>query len=95
MEFSKAIVDCMQTVRRRLRDESAVNIRLSQPDAIPAMLLACSESESEETRALGRQLSELSGVRPKPVEEPVIPARPLTEEELIAKYTRYAGPLRG
>ncbi|MGH8353827.1 MAG: hypothetical protein ACRERY_09905 [Pseudomonas sp.] len=88
MELNKAILDCMQVLRRRLREELAVNIRLSQSDAIAAMLSACLESRLDETRSLGERLSTLSGIHLKP---PV-----LSEEQLIAKYTsRYAGPLRG
>lgn len=88
MELNKAVLDCMQALRRRLRDELAVDIRLSQADAIPAMLSACVESCQDETRSLGERLTELSGIRLKP---PV-----LSEEQLIAKYTtRYAGSLRG
>ncbi|SFU01187.1 hypothetical protein [Pseudomonas marincola] len=33
MELNKAVIDCMQSLRRRLRAELAVDIRLSQPDA--------------------------------------------------------------
>jgi hypothetical protein len=86
MELTKAVVDCMRTLRRQLRDELAIDIRLSQDDAITAMLAACQQSSQEDTRRLGEQLSELSGVRLK---------RVLSEEELIAQYTRYTGPLRG
>ncbi len=41
MEFNKAVLDCMQHLRRRLRDEQHLEIRLSQPDAVQAMLTAC------------------------------------------------------
>lgn len=41
MKFNKAVLDCMQPLRRRLREEQQLNIRLSQPDAIQAMLTAC------------------------------------------------------
>ena len=41
MELNKAVLDCMQSLRRRLREELSVDIRLSQPDAVEAMLLAC------------------------------------------------------
>lgn len=84
MELTHDVLDCMQKLRRQLRKEQTVDIRLSQPDAVSCMLQACSASLIEETRLLGERLSELSGVRP-----------PLTEEQLIEKYTRYAGPLRG
>jgi hypothetical protein len=87
MELNKAVIDCMQTLRRRLRNELAVNIRLSQPDAINALLLACLESADPSTRALGSELTELTGMQ--------LPPPPLSEEQLIAKYSRYSGPLRG
>jgi hypothetical protein len=87
MELNKAVIDCMQTLRRRLRDELAVNIRLSQPDAINAMLLACLESADPSTRELGSVLTELTGTH--------LPPPPLSEEQLMAKYSRYSGPLRG
>ena len=87
VELTKAVLDCMQTLRRQLRDEQAVDIRLSQPDAILSMLSACAGSQREATRELGEHLSSLTGVHLKP---PV-----LSEEELVRKYTQYAGPLRG
>ncbi|MCY1274578.1 hypothetical protein D9M68_353090 [compost metagenome] len=87
VELTKAVLDCMQTLRRQLREEQAVDIRLSQPDAIPSMLNACAASQCEATRELGEHLSSLTGVRLKPP--------PLSEEELVRKYTQYAGPLRG
>lgn len=60
MELNKAVLDCMQALRRRLREEQAVDIRLSQPDAINAMLSACLGSSDEQTRQLGQRLAELS-----------------------------------
>lgn len=60
MEFNKAVLDCMQSLRRRLREEQHLNIRLSQPDAVTAMLTACLGSGDELTRELGRQLAAYS-----------------------------------
>jgi hypothetical protein len=60
MELNKALLDCMQALRRRLRAELAVDIRLSQHDAINAMLSACLSSSDEETRLLGQRLAQLS-----------------------------------
>jgi hypothetical protein len=60
MELNKAVLDCMQALRRKLRAEQAVDIRLSQTDAISAMLSACLNSSSEETRELGQRLAQLS-----------------------------------
>ena len=87
MELTKSVLDCMQLLRRRLRSEQETDIRLSQPGAVMSMLLACAASEVEETRQLGEKLSELTGLHLAPPQ--------LSEAELIAKYTRYAGPLRG
>ncbi|MVW74837.1 hypothetical protein [Pseudomonas xionganensis] len=60
MELNKAVLDCMQALRRKLREEQAVDIRLSQTDAISAMLSACLASSNEETRQLGQRLAQLS-----------------------------------
>ncbi len=64
MEINKALVDCMQTLRRRLRSEMGVDIRLSQPDAIAAMLAACLRTHDDTTRQLGQRLAELGGLQP-------------------------------
>lgn len=66
MEISKAMVDCMQTLRRRLRSELGVDIRLSQGDSVAAMLAACLRSHDETTRHLGQRLAELSGLQNQP-----------------------------
>jgi len=60
MEFNKAILDCMQQLRRRLREEQQLDIKLSQPDAIQAMLIACLCSGDETTQDLGKQLATYS-----------------------------------
>ncbi|WP_217476636.1 hypothetical protein [Stutzerimonas stutzeri] len=60
MEINKAVLDCMQHLRRRLRDEQQLDIRLSQPDAVQAMLAACLCSNDETTRDLGKQLATFS-----------------------------------
>lgn len=73
MEFNKAVLDCMQHLRRRLRDEQQLNIRLSQPDAIQAMLTACLYSADEITRDLGKQLAMYSD-RPAHFASPSTPA---------------------
>ena len=60
MELNKAVLDCMQALRRRLREELNQDIRLSQPDAVEAMLLACLRCNDQVTRDLGIRLAELS-----------------------------------
>jgi hypothetical protein len=64
MEFNKAVLDCMQHLRRRLREEQQLDIRLSQPDAVQALLAACLCSGNETTRNLGKQLATYSDMPP-------------------------------
>lgn len=71
MELNKEVLDCMKALRRRLREEQAVDIRLSQPDAITAMLAGSLRSSDEQTRHLGLRLAELSE---QP--QPTTPSRP-------------------
>ncbi|MGP0171696.1 hypothetical protein ACSVIJ_07415 [Pseudomonas sp. NCHU5208] len=60
MELNKEILDCMKTLRRRLREEQAIDIRLSQVDAINALLDGSLKSTDEEIRSLGQRLAQLS-----------------------------------
>ena len=39
MELNKEVLDCMKALRRRLREEQDVDIRLSQPNAVGARLV--------------------------------------------------------
>ncbi|MCP8467717.1 hypothetical protein NK553_27580 [Pseudomonas sp. ZM23] len=89
MELNKAVLDCMRELRRRLREEQALEIHYQQSDAIERMLRACADSAREETRRLGERLSELSGVKlPRVVQEPsFLPAS--------GGERQYSGPLRG
>ena len=60
MELNREILDCMKSLRRRLREELALDIRLSQADAVGAMLAACLGSNDEDTRRLGQRLARYS-----------------------------------
>lgn len=64
MELTKPMLDCMQTLRRRLREELGENIHLSQEDVISALLEACGRSDSIQTHRLGEQLAQLCGLAP-------------------------------
>ncbi|MGS8174264.1 hypothetical protein ACU7A6_06825 [Pseudomonas aeruginosa] len=44
MELNKSLLDCMRAVRRRLREEQALDIHFQQRDAIAAMQAACARS---------------------------------------------------
>lgn len=64
MELNKAVLDCMQTLRRRLRDELGADIHLNQSDAVSALLGACAHSDSVRTRELGEELARLCAPQP-------------------------------
>lgn len=87
MELNKAVLDCMQALRRRLRDELTLDIRLSQTDAVEAMLLACLRSTDQDTRNLGIRLAELSDFQgaasavARRAEAPAAPLPPSLGEE--------------
>ncbi|HBO1909746.1 hypothetical protein [Pseudomonas aeruginosa] len=87
MELNKSLLDCMRAVRRRLREEQALDIHFQQRDAIAAMQAACARSGDATTRELGQRLGRLSGVAPPPAEPSLLPAQ--------APSRQYAGPLRG
>lgn len=73
----------MQSLRRRLREEMSLDIRLSQPDAVEAMLLACLRSNDQDTRHLGIRLAELSdsaSTPPTPQRGPESLAPTITED---------------
>jgi hypothetical protein len=96
MELNRAVLDCMKRLRRRLREELAVDIRMSQPDAITTMLSACLTSTSEETRQLGQLLAQYSDQPFAPAAEGSTPrlqaGHPLLSEEPRTKPT--SGSLR-
>lgn len=94
MEMTRDMIMCMQAIRRRLRAETGLDIRISQPDAVRSMLAACAASVSGESRRLGERLAQLTGSAPAPA-PPSVPL--LSEAQLIEKYlqARYSGPLRG
>lgn len=60
MQLNQAVLDCMQALRRRLHDELSVDIRLSQPDAVETLLIACLHSSNQETHDLGIRLAAMS-----------------------------------
>lgn len=92
MELNKAVLDCMQSLRRRLREEMSIDIRLSQPDAINAMLSACLNSNNEETRQLGQKLAQFSdnptAFTPpsKPLQNAIVPPQPTAPTGSLRMY---------
>ena len=59
MEMNKALIDCMQLLRRRVRNEQGIDIHLHQPDAVEALLMASRTSRETQTYQLGERLAQL------------------------------------
>lgn len=98
MEYSKAYFDCLTALRRRLRQEQGLTIRLDEADAIPRMLVASLRSSEAETRELGERLAALGGVQlpaQLPQAELAIQESGFISQEFLASANRYVGPLRG
>lgn len=85
MELNKELLDCMQALRRRLRQELGVDVRLSQTDAISALLEGGLKSDDVQTRGLAQRLAQLSDSAP-----PVAPT-PVTAEAPGASLRVYRG----
>jgi hypothetical protein len=73
MELNREVLECMKSLRRRLRDELAVDIHLNQQNAISAMLGASQTSTDLDTQALGARLAELSQTAIPPRGQPFTP----------------------
>lgn len=98
MEYSKAYFDCLTALRRRLRQEQSLTIRLDEADAIPRMLVASLSSTDAETRELGKRLAALGDMQlpaQLPQAEPATQESGFVSSEFLASANRYVGPLRG
>lgn len=102
MELTKPVLDCMQTLRRRLREELGTDIHLSQADVISALLEACERSDSIQTHRLGEQLAQLCGIVPsaeaarsQPLYRGQVPNPQRTEVAPVASDERQVRIYRG
>ena len=92
MEFNIAVLDSMQHLRRRLREEQQVDSRLSQPDAIQAMPAACLCPGDETTRVLIKQLAIYSDMPPPVVTKASLPESRGRHDPFRAYLPRSACP---
>lgn len=58
-QFNRSTLDCMTLLRRRLKQASGVNIRLSQPDAPEQLVKHASDCDQADIRELGQRLHQL------------------------------------
>ena len=58
-QFNRGTLDCMTALRRRLKQDLGIVIRLAEPNAVERMLQLSRDSELDEIRELGIRLSGL------------------------------------
>lgn len=73
-QFNRGTLDCLTALRRRIKQDLGVTIRLAEPDAVERMLALSTASDSDEMRELGARLSGLIAP-PSPVENDVLLAQ--------------------
>lgn len=55
-QFNRGTLDCLTALRRRIKQDLGVTIRLAEPDAVERMLALSTASDSAEMRELGARL---------------------------------------
>ncbi|WP_283788183.1 hypothetical protein QNI23_002680 [Bermanella sp. WJH001] len=60
--LSKDMIDIMQQLRKRLRSEFGVELKLSQPDIVQSILNYVSKSHDQRTQLLFADLEDMMGV---------------------------------
>ena len=83
LNLSKAMLDCMQNLRRRLRVELNINIHLSDENAVQALIDACRLSDSIRTRELGIELAHMSGLDARDLSAPALPEAAASEANAV------------
>lgn len=63
-QFNRSTLECMTVLRRRLKQELGVTVRLSAEDAASEMIRLSATSAQNDIRELGQRLSSLIAVEP-------------------------------
>ncbi|MCP5326118.1 MAG: hypothetical protein H7A09_07305 [Oceanospirillaceae bacterium] len=80
--LSKEMIDIMQQLRKRMRAEFGVDLRLSQTDIVEQLQVMALKSRDTKTRHLFAELDRhMGGIAPvveiKPVQIPAAPQKPV------------------
>ncbi len=59
VHFNRTTLDCMTTLRRRIRQDTGINVSLADPGAAEELIRLSSSSQSPDVRALGSQLANI------------------------------------
>ena len=89
--LSKDMIDLMQQLRKRLRSEFGVDVKLSQPDVIQQLLVLVDKSHDQRTLLLFADLEHMMGVTLEHAHEEASNAEPLSEEHQTIIRRVYRG----
>ncbi|NVK39304.1 MAG: hypothetical protein HWE18_15360 [Gammaproteobacteria bacterium] len=85
--LTKDMIDIMQQLRKRLRSEFGVELKLSQPDIVQNILALVSKSHDQRTLLLFADLEDMMGielrVRTEPAEEAQTSAKRVYRGQVI------------
>lgn len=65
-QFNRSTLECMTILRRRLKQELGVTVRLSEEGAAQAMIRLSTSSQQNDIRELGQSLSDMIRIEPEP-----------------------------
>ncbi|WP_373185979.1 hypothetical protein [Halopseudomonas sp.] len=65
-QFNRSTLECMTVLRRRLKQDLGVTIRLSEEGAAEQMIRLSATSTENDIRELGQRLSDMITVTPEP-----------------------------
>lgn len=71
--LSKEMIDLLQQLRKRLRSEFNVDLKLSQSDIIDALLVLVEKSRDQRTQLLFADLEDMMGLELRQVKNPQEP----------------------
>jgi len=65
-QFNRSTLECMTVLRRRLKQELGVTIRLSEEGAASEMIRLSATSQQSDIQELGKRLSSMVATEPEP-----------------------------
>lgn len=88
-QFNRATLDCMTALRRRLKQDQGVVIRLGEPDALQRLVAASRDSADEVIKELGSQLAALIRPSVTPEPEPTMGQGAIAARQYHARASRH------
>ena len=80
--LSKDMIDIMQQLRKRLRSEFGVELKLSQADIVQNILQYVSQSHDQRTQLLFADLEDMMGIELMDRSSEVIEEKPVTSKRM-------------